>query len=225
LQIGDILELNDKRAIVVGYVKSLRNFTLQPKAYTTYERAISYAPSDRRYLTYILVKSKYGSDLIKNKELIARIEENKDLKAYTHADFRDLNYLYWLKNTGVPINFGISVLLGFLVGAAIVGQTFFSFVYENLKQYAVLKAMGAQNSVLMKMVLVQAVVVGALGYGIGVGFTTLFGLQILDTVLAFRMPPILLLFAALGVFLIVSISAFFGIRQVIKVDPAVVFRT
>ena len=87
---------------------------------------------------------------------------------------------YYLIYTGIPINFGITVFLGFLVGTAIAGQTFYNFTIENIKQFGSLKAMGASNGRIVAMILLQAAVVGALGYGLGVGLSTLFGFKTLD---------------------------------------------
>ncbi len=221
LKVGDTLEVNDQRAVIQGFCKSTRNFVLQPKVYTTYSRAVSYAPSNRRYLTYILVKTKPGID---QHDICKLIEERTKLKAFTAEDFKSQNLWYWLKNTGIPISFGISVLLGFLVGSAIVGQTFYTFILENIKKYAALKAMGLRNATLTRMVLLQAMVVGAIGYGVGTLLATLFGLKFHDSVLAFRMPPILLIFSATGILIIITITSLLSIRKVIKIDPAVVFR-
>lgn len=218
---GDVVEINDKRAVVVGKIKTTRNFVLQPQVYTTYSRAVFYTPATRKHLSYILVKAKEGENL---DILSKRIEDTTGLAAYTREAFEQRNLDYWMKSTGIPINFGISVALGFLVGAAIVGQTFFTFVNENTKHYAALKSMGVRNGVLARMVVLQALVVGAIGYGIGVGITSIFGMKFNDSILAFRMPPILLVFAGFGVLAIVTISALFAIRKVIKIDPAVVFR-
>lgn len=222
LGVGDVLEINDKRAIVVGMVKNTRNFILQPQAYTTYSKAINFASPSRKKLTYILVKAKEGED----PEVLAQtIQAKTGFKALTKEQFFETNLDYWMKNTGIPINFGISVLMGFIVGAAVAGQTFFNFVQENLKHYAALKAMGLQNKALAKMVMLQAMTVGFIGYGIGVGLTTLFGMKFNDSVLAFRMAPGVLLFSAMGVFLIIALAAFLGVRRVTKVDPSVVFRS
>lgn len=220
-QVGDILELNDKRAVVVGLIKMSRNFVLQPRIYTTYSNALKFVPQNRKQLSYILVKAKEGVD---HADLCDRIEESTGLKAFRAKEFKEANLSYWMNNTGIPINFGISVLLGFIVGAAIAGQTFYGFVLENLKHYAVLKAMGTTNGMLVRIVILQAMTVGFIGYGIGVGITTIFGLNFLDSILAFRMPPFLLLFAASGVLLIITISALLGIRKVTSVDPSSVFR-
>ncbi|MGV8949356.1 MAG: FtsX-like permease family protein [Candidatus Paracaedibacter sp.] len=221
LKIGDVLEINDRRAIVAGLVKISRNFVLQPQVYTTYSRAVRYAPPARRHLTYILVKAKAGQN---HHDLCKKINDTTKLAAYTADEFKAVSLAYWMKSTGIPINFGISILLGFIVGAAIAGQTFFNFVQDNLKHYAALKAMGLKNQILARMVILQATVVGVIGYGIGVGLTTIFGMFVHDTVLAFLLPPSLLIFAGFGVLLIVILSATLGLRRVIKVDPSIVFR-
>jgi putative ABC transport system permease protein len=129
-----------------------------------------------------------------------------------------------MKNTGIPINFGISVTLGFIVGAAIAGQTFYSFTMENLRQFGVLKAMGASNWTLLRMILLQATLVGAIGYGLGVGLTSLFGWAMRNTILAFKFPWQLLVFSGLGVMLICIFAALISIRKVIALEPAVVFK-
>lgn len=222
LTIGDTMEINDQRAVIVGIAKLERTFTTQPLAFTTYSRATRYAPGQRRLLTYILVKAKPGADV---KKLAARINTETGLLAQTKEEFKQSTLTYWMKNTGIPINFGISVFLGFLVGTAIAGQTFASFVRESLKQFAALKAMGVRNRTLVRMVLLQAAVVGMIGYGLGVGLSAVFGTLMKDSVLAFYMPWQLLLFSGGGVLLIVSVAALLSIRAVIKLDPATVFRS
>lgn len=221
LALGDMIEINDKRAHIVGIIKATRNFVLQPQIYTTYNRALSFAGTAKRSLTYVLVKVKTGED---PKQICTQITQRTGLRAQTADEFSDANLNYWMKSTGIPINFGISVLLGFIVGTAVVGQTFFNFVQENIKHYAVLKAMGLRNTTLSKMVILQACVVGIIGYGIGVGLASLFALKFHDSVLAVRMPPILLFFSGMGVLLIILTAAIISVKRVIRVDPAVVFR-
>jgi putative ABC transport system permease protein len=221
LKIGDSLELNDRRAIVVGIAKVTRTFQSQPVVYTTYSRAKSYAPKERKLLSFVLVKAKKGQDLA---ELTHRIRETTGLAAYTQAEFMTLTYEYFMHNTGIPINFGISVLLGFIVGAAIAGQTFYNFTLENLRQFGVLKAMGTSNWTLLRMILLQAVLVGSLGYGLGVGLTAIFGYAMRHTILAFKFPWQLLLFSGAGVSLICAFAAIISILKVIRLEPAIVFK-
>lgn len=221
LKVGDSLELNDRRAIVVGIAKVTRTFQSQPVVYTTYSRAKSYAPRERKLLSFVLVKAKKGENPV---ELARRISDRTGLAAYTRDDFKTLTYQYFMKNTGIPINFGISVLLGFIVGAAIAGQTFYNFTLENMRQFGVLKAMGTSNWTLLRMILLQAVLVGSLGYGLGVGLTALFGFAMRNTILAFKFPWQLLVFSGAGVSLICVFAALISIRKVILLEPAIVFK-
>src|SRR5205814_1236867 len=81
---------------------------------------------------------------------------------------------YFLGSTGIPINFGITIVLGFIVGAAVTGQTLYLFIVESLRQFGALKAMGIPNRGILWMIVLQALLVGAIGYGLGVGLTAIF---------------------------------------------------
>jgi len=221
LQVGDTLELNDKRAIVVGIAKTTRTFQSQPVIYTTYSRAMSFAPRERKLLSFIILKVKPNTD---RQAVIKRIKNIPGLAAYTQQEFKDLTMNYFMTNTGIPINFGMSVLLGFLVGAAIAGQTFYNFTLENLRQFGVLKAMGASNGTLLRMILLQAVLVGSIGYGIGVGLTAWFGYAMRNSILAFKFPWQLLVFSGVGITLICMFAALLSIIKVIRLEPAIVFK-
>jgi putative ABC transport system permease protein len=222
LKVGDTLELNDRRAVVVGIAKVTRTFQSQPVVYTTYSRAVSFAPRERKLLSFVLAKAQPG---VAPLELAQRIEKATGMAAYTREQFKELTVNYFLKNTGIPINFGISVALGFLVGATIAGQTFYSFTRENLRHFGVLKAMGTSNGTLLKMILLQATLVGSLGYGLGVGLTSLFGYAMRHSILAFKFPWQLLVFSGAGITLICVFAALLSIIKVIRLEPAIVFKS
>ncbi|CAO4836356.1 MAG: hypothetical protein CNLJKLNK_00542 [Holosporales bacterium] len=222
LAVGDVLEINDRRAAVVGIYKGTRNFILQPQITTLYSRAVGYTTEGRKKLSYILVKVKAGYDADK---IIQEINQKTGLKALKEEDFKKQNLNYWKDNTGIPINFGISVFLGFLVGAAVVGQTFFNFIHENAKYYAALQAMGISIRRLIQMVAFQSLFIGVNGFGMGLFTTVIFGILSHDSILAFRFSPYVLLFAAFGIFFIILISAILSIRKLTKIDPSMVFRS
>ncbi len=129
-----------------------------------------------------------------------------------------------MKRTGIPINFGITVGLGFIVGCAIAGQTFYTFVIENQNQFGALKAMGVANRRIVGMVLIQALVVGLIGYSLGVGLATLFGVVTKNTEVSFYMPWQVLIGTAVSVGFIVAIASLVSIYRVLVLEPAVVFR-
>lgn len=172
LKVGDTLELNDHRAVVVGICRVTRTFQSQPMIYTTYTRATTFAPRERKLLSFICVKAKRGENV---PALCHRIRKTTGRAAYSREQFEQLTVRYYMKNTGIPMNFGISVLLGFIVVTAIADQTFYNFTLDNLRYFGTLKAMGAANAKFLRMIILQALTVGAIGYGLGVGAASLFG--------------------------------------------------
>lgn len=222
LGIGDLLEINDQSARVVGIAKTSRTFQAQPVIYTTYTRARGFAPKERKLMSFVLVKAKPGLDVA---EVASQITERTGLAALTSDDFKKKTFFYFLKYTGIPINFGIAVLLGLIVGTAIAGQTFYNFTLDNLRYLGALKAMGASNWLLLGMIVLQALVVGLIGYGLGIGLASLFYYLSLKSELAFFMPWQLPLIVGGLVILICVIAAAISVVKVMRLEPAAVFRS
>jgi putative ABC transport system permease protein len=229
---GKTFEMNDRRAVIVGLCEASPTFMTLPIVYTRYSQATLYVPSERKVLSFILAKPEPGRDV---HEVCRRIEEQTrpaadrpGLKAATREEFMWTTISYYLRRTGIPINFGITVALGFVVGAAIAGQTFYLFTVENLKQFGALKAMGVSNARLVGMSLLQASVVGAIGYGLGVGGAVLYSVVVSALVKtippAFYLTPQLLVGVAVAVMVIVFLASFVSIRRVLVLEPAVVFK-
>lgn len=221
LRVGETIEINDRRAQVVGICDSTRTFQSQPVIYTTYNRALNYAPPERKQLTYILVKAQDG---VSPKEVCRKISAHSGLIAYTNSEFKKLTFDYYMENTGIPLNFGIAVLLGVVIGMAISGQTFFNFILDNLRYLATFKAMGANNRLLTKMVLLQAVWVGFIGWGLGVGAAALFGWFSRNSDLSFLLIWQIYVISGIVMFLITGLSAWIGLSRVYRIDPAIVFK-
>ena len=221
LRVGEVIEINDRRAQVVGICDSTRTFQSQPVIYTTYNRALNYAPPERKQLSYILVKAQNG---ISPKELCRRINDYSGLAAYTNQEFKKLTFDYYMNNTGIPLNFGIAVLLGVIIGMAISGQTFYNFILDNLRYLGTFKAMGANNRLLTKMVLLQAVWVGFIGWGLGIGAAALFGFFTKNSDLSFLLMWQIYVISGIVMFLITGLSAWIGLSRVYRLDPAIVFK-
>ncbi len=221
LKMGDTMELNDNRAIVVGFCNAYRTFQSQPVIYTTYDRATLFTPPQRKLLSFVLAHSAPGFD---PEEVCQRIMAQTGLKAYTSWGISKLTVSYYIRQTGIAINFGIAILLGFIIGTAIAGQTLYNFTVDSLPYFGIFKAMGADNALLRRMVLLQAVIVSAIGWGIGIGAAALLGYALHKTELSFSMPFYLYLFSFLSILSISLIGAVFSIRKVMKLDPAVVFQ-
>ncbi len=220
--LGHQLEMNDRRAVIVGICETTRTFQSNPVVYTTYSRALTFAPQPRMPLTYVLAKTMPGEDPA---DVAGRVHIRTGLKAKTSDEFRWMTMQYYLLNTGIPINLGATTLLGFIVGTAIAGQTFYNFTIENLRQFGTLKAMGLTNERLVGMILVQAASVGMLGYCLGVGLAGLFGLLSRGTELAFFTPWQLLPLTAAAVVLICMFASVLCLLRVVRLEPAIVFRS
>ena len=221
-RLGQTFEMNDRRAVVVGITKASRTFQSFPIVYTRYSQAVLFAPPERKVLSFVLADAAPG---LPAEEVCRRIESRTGLQALTRSQFLWKTIAYYLEKTGIPINFGITVFLGFLVGTAIAGQTFYLFTVENIRQFGALKAMGTSNGTILLMVLAQGLQVGLIGYGLGVGLAAVFGWIVRGaTRLAFFMPWQVLLITAAAVFVIVLVASLLSIRKVLVVEPAIVFR-
>lgn len=221
LRVGDELELNDRRAVVVGICDVSRTFQAQPLLYMTYNRALTYSPMQRKMLSFILVKAD-GS--IAPKALCDKIRQQTGFAAYTRDEFQELTVDYYLKYTGIPINFGLAVLLGLLIGAAIAGQIFFNFVSDNLKYLALFSVMGASHALLAKMTILQAAWVAFLGWAIGTGAAALIGFATQQTELSFHLPWQLFVGTALAMFFICMLAALISITKIYSIELATLFR-
>jgi putative ABC transport system permease protein len=224
-RLGREFEMNDHRAVIVGVCKASPTFMTFPIVYTRYSQAVRFVPGERKMMSFVLAQNAAGTSV---DEACARIHEQTGLGALPRAGFADKTIGYYLKRTGIPINFGITVVLGFVVGAAIAGQTFYLFTIENLKQFGALKAMGVANLRIVGMILLQALVVGSIGYGIGVGLAAVCSV-VLEAVVttvppAFFMPWQVLAFVAAAVMVIIVLSSLVSIRRVLVLEPAVVFK-
>ncbi|MDH4361233.1 MAG: ABC transporter permease [Nitrospirota bacterium] len=222
IHLGTTFEINDHRVRVVALIKTQKSFQNFPFVYTTYERALSVTPEERRKLSYVLAGPVSG---VSPEELARRIHEQTGMGAFTEEQFGWKTVRWILKNTGIGVNFGTTVLLGFIVGMAIAGQTFYLFTVENLPQFGALKAIGASTGMLARMILLQSFTVGCIGYGVGVGLATLFGLTAgSGGRLPFKETWPLLVGVAVALLLICSVSSAISIRKLAKLEPAIVFR-
>jgi putative ABC transport system permease protein len=223
LALGKTFEMNDRRAKVVGIADASAPFTTFPVFYSRYSEALNFVGRERKLLSFVLVKARAGQNL---SELSRRIQAATGLKAMTGDQFGWMTILYYIRNTGIPVNFGLTVAIALIVGTVVAGQTFYIFTIENLKQFGALKAIGTSNRRLVGMILLQAMVVGLIGYTIGMGMTA--GFFSVTTHRDATRGIVLLWQVMAGsgavVMFIVLIASLLSIRKVLVTEPAIVFR-
>jgi putative ABC transport system permease protein len=222
-QLGREFQLNDHRAVLVGVCNASAPFITLPVLYTRYSSAAGFVPRERDLLTFVLARPRPGVD---EHEVCRRIEAQTGYMALTGDGFFWRTVNYFLSSTGIPVNFGITILLGFVVGAAVTGQTFYLFTIENLRQFGALKAMGVRNLRLVGMIVLQAIVVGALGYGLGMGMAAAFFVATgrMTQLAGLHLTSVSLFGVGGAVLLIVTATALVSIRKVLVLEPAIVFR-
>ena len=221
--LGTTFEINDHRAVVVGiaHVPISGLFGI-PTLYTTYRRAIEYIPSMRYTLSYILVQPKTAESITDIKAHV----ETLGYRALTADEFIHQITLFYIFQTGLGTNILIMTVISFIVGLSISGQTFYTFILENLDRFGALKAIGAKARDLVYVILFQAFLTSLTGYGLGVGLCAL-----LIALAKLRLPDYsatityLNLSLALGMVLVIAaVSSYIGVRKVIRVQPFDIFR-
>lgn len=221
LQSGDTLEINGRRAVVVGICEVTRGFYPQPIIFTTLSQFKVFNPGADDRVGYILVDTKKGADV---HAVMALIDKEPPLKALTRNALKDKIVKFFLQ-TGILINFGLSVLLGVIIGFSIAGQVFYMMTIENLVYFALIKAVGGTKKMILQMIVFQALLVGAIGYTLGIGVTVLWGMAIRGTTLAFLFPWELLLFTASIVLVICIFTTILSVRKVLYADPKILMGT
>jgi len=222
-KVGDEFELNDHRGVVVGIAKANTSGLFGvPTLYTTYHRAITYIPSTRFTTSYILVQPKSSSDIPHIKLEVQKL----GYQALTDDEFIQKISNFYMYQTGLGINVMLMTVISFIVGLSISGQTFYTFILENLEKFGALKAIGAKSRELISMILFQAGFTAFLGYGLGVGLASLIimlaKLRLPDY--AAQITNMNLGIAFIMVLIIASISSYIGVRKVIRIEPFDIFR-
>jgi putative ABC transport system permease protein len=223
LEVGRTLEMNDHLVRIVGISDAAPGFVSFPIIHARYSEAINFQGRERSQMSFILASPQAG---VTDAELCRRIAAQTSLRARTRDEFRWDCIRYYLANTGIPVNFGITITIALIVGTVVAGQTFYLFTVENLKQFGALKAIGVTNWRLMGMILLQAFTVGAIGYSLGTGLAAVF-FEVTLQQIATRGLVLMWQCAALTgacIFFVVIVASLLSIRRVLVLEPAAVFR-
>jgi len=222
-KIGTSFEINDHRGVIVGIAKVASNgLNGVPTLYTTYSRAIEYIPTTRFTISYVLLHATNQAAIASIKQQVAKL----GYVALTKDEFNSRIADYYTYKTGIGTNILIMTVISFLVGLSISGQTFYSFILENLEKFGALKAIGAKGRELVFMILFMATFTALTGFGLGLGLVT-----VMISVTRARLPNYAAIITvwnlglAFGMVVVIAgISSYFGIRRVLKIEPFDIFR-
>ena len=223
LEVGKTLQMNERRVFIAGISDASAPFQSFPVLHTRYSNALAFVGRERNLLSFILAKPAAGVPFV---EVCQRIEGATGLRARTTKEFSWDAFLFYLRNTGIPVNFGITVMIALIVGTVVPGQTFYIFTIENLKHFGALKAIGVTNRRIIAMILLQAMVAGGTGYAFGIGMAAAFFSSFLNygPTRGIVLPWQVMAGIAVVVLFVVGLASLMSIRRVLVLEPAVVFR-
>jgi putative ABC transport system permease protein len=220
LRASDVLRVNDHRIVLSGISRSLPRFPPRPLLYMSYANALRVLPAERLRTSFVIAFPRPGLD---PRGLAIRIERQTGLNARSTNDFEN-DTVRWFLATSEDVGDIVTMLtIAAFVGFGLTAVMLYIFTSENLRQYAVLKAMGAGPGTLRLMLFAQSGLSGILGTGIGLGLCTLAGLYAANAGLPFRMvwwTPVGVL--ALNAVACV-IASLISLGPVRRLDPASVF--
>jgi len=223
-KVGDRVEIGDHRARVAGFTQGIRSFTTSPFVYAKFKNSLDYTRRDSNEAStaYVLVKAATGVD---PRLLRDRLRQRlTDVDVYTTAEFSAKTRFYWMFTTGAGMAVLTAALMGLIVGVAVVAQTIYAATMDHIREYGTLKAMGAKNSYLYRVLIEQAVLSGVLGYAVAL-IVAHFIVKASEKGGAVILMPWSMTLGMLVLAVVMCIgAAMVSIHKVTKIDPAMVFR-
>lgn len=221
-RVGTTSEISGVRAHVVALTEGIRSFTTSPIVFTDIRTARSYMPQlGSSAVTYVLVKVAPGVDV----EVVRqRINALPHLAAYTTAQLSQRTRDYWSERTGVGAGFFTTAVLGIIVGFVVVGQILYSGTLQYLREYGTLKAMGAKNGMVIRVILSQAMISAGIGFVVGSVLAVAMRSAMALANLRVALFPSLYAATLAVTIAMCSFAAVMSIVKVLSLDPASVFK-
>ncbi len=219
-EVGATAEIRGAPVTVTAVTNGIRSFTTTPYVFSNIDDARQFTGLPASFTTQFLVRLKPDADL--ERVRLAIVANISGLQALTPVEFREESRSFWLFRTGAGAALVAGAALGVIIGTVIVAQTLYSSTKDHLYEFATLRAMGASNSYIYKVIVTQALINAVIGFAIAaliglaaVQFTAESAVQIVIT------PGLMLGLFVLTVVMCIA-SAIASILGAIRVDPAIV---
>ena len=144
-------------------------------------------------------------------------------KVWAASDFKTSGTWEEVFGTGAGTALLGGALLGLIIGTVIVAQTIYSSTKDHLSEFATLRALGSSSGYIHKVILAQAGLSAAAGYGLGIGLSLVIAQFSGETALPVVFTPVLAAFLFAITLIMCVVSALSSILKVTKIDPASVF--
>jgi len=221
-QLGQLVEINGHRVRVVGFTHGIHSFTTSPYIFMTFKNAQQVANLKEPDTVFILIKAAPGVDV---QQLRASLQARlRDVDVLTTKRFSAMTRGYWMFTTGAGVAVLLAAALGLVVGVVVVTQTIYATTIDHLREYGTLKAMGAPNRYIYRVILEQAAIAAVLGYVLGM----MVSLLVVRGASGGGASIVLNLPSAIGMFFLTAFmcltAAIVSIQKVLTIDPAMVFK-
>jgi putative ABC transport system permease protein len=207
--------------VKVGAVTDgIRSFATTPYVFSDLGGARAFIGLPASFTSHFLVRLKPEADVDRVRRNI--LSSISAIQAFTPDQFREQSRSFWLFGTGAGAALVAGAVLALIVGTVIVAQTLYSSTKDHIYEFATLRAMGASNSYIYKVIICQALLSALIGFAFAaligtavVHFTSKSALQVVIT------PNLMIELFVLTVVMCIA-SALASIIRVVRVDPAIV---
>ncbi len=220
-RLNDFYEIGDIRTKVMGITQSIRGFA-GTLIFTNMVKASEVLKTPAGRCKALLIKVKPGTDVKAMIGVLQKMFPRNEVLAT--AELSQRTRTYYIKNTGIGGSFGLSTLIGAIVGIVIIMLTMYTSVLNRTKEFAVLRALGARKLDILVVVMSQSLIIAAIGIFIGFLLLALFLSGTLDSKLPSYMPTWILLYHAGFTLIMALLGSILAMRRAIKIEPATVFR-
>lgn len=220
INLGSVRELNGFEVTATGFTWGLMPFG-PPYAFVESKLGRSLLGMPAEEQQFVLVTVAPGHT---HAEVQARLQALlPETRVMTRAVFHD-SIVSTLLGEQLGITFGTSTAFGLLIGFIIVALSMFSSVLDNLKEFGTLKAIGASNGDLSRLLVVQSIMYALLGSFIGLGMVGFASEGIRSASLAMIVPLPLIAAVPIVMTALCMVASFLALRRVRKLEPGMVFR-
>ena len=220
VNLSSVREVNGYEVTTVGFTWGLLPFG-PPYSFLDAKLARSILGVGPEEQHFVLVQVAPGT---RPDDVAARLQERlPETRVLTRDAFHDA-IVATLLGEQLGITFGTSTVFGLLIGFIIVALSMFSSVIDNLKEFGTLKAMGATNGDLSRLLVVQSIMYALLGSFIGLGMVGFAAEGIRSANLAMIVPLPLVIATPLVMTALCVVASVLALRRVRKLEPGMVFR-
>ncbi len=223
IESGTRVEINGKSAVIKVQTKNARGFA-GSFFYTNLSKARYYTsfPESKVSTIAVEVDPGYAVD-----DVVENINNSVyGIKAWSAEKLRKSTVSYITVSSNIGTSIGSLVIFAVISGFFIIGLTLYSSAVDRMKDYGTLKAIGATNWYITKLIVTQSFLFAVTGFAIAMllleGFRA--GVTNSGLVIKYSFIEYAVLFLV-TVFISVGSSFFFSVRTIRNVEPAAVFRT